>query len=199
MIFFSLLSTATSSICYGIVVTAVVMAILYAVLRSLSRGVVQTPVFYITGVVLALLLVIQFSLMIGAMQAKDAADSARIALSQMVEDRYGTVSAQDSQQIMDEVTERFPVIGSFLNIANFSGHDISELPDTMHETMTNYLSSYIWHRVWWILGIIVIAVIVVMLFEKPVSYDSANRRNNISHRRDNLPRYSNRQRINKRR
>ena len=59
------------------------MAILYAVLRSLSKGIVQTPVFFITGVVLAVLLVIQFSLMIGAMQAKDAADSAELYLNQL--------------------------------------------------------------------------------------------------------------------
>lgn len=156
------------------------MAILYAVLKTLSKGIVQTPVFYITGVILAILLVVQFSMMIGAMQAKDAADSAKIALSQLVEERYGTVSAQDSQQIMDEVTERFPVIGSFLNIANFSGHDISELPETMHETMTNYLSSYIWHRVWWILGIIVVACVVVILFENNSQDNRSHARRRVS-------------------
>ena len=48
MTFFSLITTAFSCILYGIIATAVVMAILYAVLRSLSRGIVQTPVFYIT-------------------------------------------------------------------------------------------------------------------------------------------------------
>lgn len=169
MTFFSLLSTAASSFFYGIVVTAVIMAVLYAVLRSLSRGIVQTPVFYITGVILAILLIIQFSMMIGAMQAKDAADSAKIYISQLVEGYNGTVSAQDSQKVMDAVTERFPVVGSFLNIADFSGHDISELPETMHETMTNYLSSYIWHRVWWILGIIVVTIFIVLLFDKPGS------------------------------
>lgn len=199
MTFFSLISTALSSIFYGIIITAVIMAILYVVLKALSRGVVQTPVFYITGVVLAILLVIQTSLMIGAMQAKDAADSAEIYLSQLLEDSYGTVGAQDSQRILDKITEEFPIIGTYFGLANFSGHDASELAESMHETMIDYLNSYIWHRVWWILGIIVVACFVVMMFDKPASYSSAHHRNTNVLRRGNLPRHSNRQRINQRR
>jgi hypothetical protein len=166
MIFFSLLSTATSSIFYGIIVTAVIMAILYAVLKSLSKGIVQSVPFYITGIVLAILLIVQCSLMIGAIQAKDMVDSAEIYLNQLLEDKYGTVSAQESQKVMDAITENFPIIGNFIDIADFSGHDISELPEVMHNSMENYLSSYVWHRVWWILGIIVVACIIAACFEK---------------------------------
>ena len=169
MIFFSLLTTAFSSIFYGVIVTAVVMAILYAVLKALSKGIVQTPVFFVTGVILAVLLIVQFSLMIGAIQAKDAADSAEIYLNQLVEDKFGAISAQDSQQVMDEITEKFPIIGSFIDIADFSGHDISELPEVMHDTMIDYLSSYIWHRVWWLVVIVVAACLVVMLYAKQSS------------------------------
>lgn len=151
---------------YGVIVTAVIMALLYVILKSLSKSIVQTPVFYITGVVMAVLLVIHTSLLIGAIQAKDAADSAELYLHQLLEDTYGTVGAQDSQFVLDKVTDEFPVIGTYLDIADFSGHDASELAEAMHETMVEYLSSYIWHRVWWILGIIVIACLVVMLFDK---------------------------------
>jgi hypothetical protein len=68
--------------------------------------------------------------------------------------------------VLDKVTDEFPVIGTYLDITDFSGHDASELAEAMHETMVEYLSSYIWHRVWWILGIIAIACLVVMLFDK---------------------------------
>lgn len=166
MTFFSLLTTAFSSVFYGIIVTAVIMAILYAVLKSLSKGIVQSVPFYVTGVVLAILLIVQCSLMIGAIQAKDAVDSAEIYLNQLLEDKYGTISAQDSQKVMDAITENFPIIGNFIDIADFSGHDISDLPEVMHDSMDSYLSSYIWHRVWWILGIIAVACIIAVCFEK---------------------------------
>ena len=167
MTFFSLITTAFSSVFYGIIVTAVIMAIVYVVLKSISKSIVQTPVFLITGTVLAILLVIQTSLMIGAMQAKEAADAAELYLNQLLENSYGTVGAQDSQKVFDMVTGEFPIIGTYLNIVDFSGHDVSDLASSMHATMTDYLNTYIWHRVWWILGIIVVASIVVMLFDKP--------------------------------
>lgn len=166
MEFFSLISTAFSSVFYGVIVTAAIMAILYVVLKSISKGIVNTPVFFITGAVLAILLVIQSSLMIGAMQAKDAADSAKIYLDQMLESSYGTVGVQDSQKVLEAVTAEFPLLGTYFGFADFSGNDISELSESMHETMTDYLNSYIWHRVWWMLGIIVMACVIAVCFER---------------------------------
>lgn len=166
MVFFSLITTAFSSIFYGIIVTAVIMALLYVILKSLNKGIVKTPVFFITGIVLLILLVIQTSLMIGAIQAKDAADSAEIYLNQLLEDHYGTVGAQDSQRVLDAVTNEYPIIGSFFGVADFSGHDASDLAESMHETMIDHLNSYIWHRVWWILGIILVACVIAVCFEK---------------------------------
>lgn len=140
------------------------MAILYAILKALSNGIVQTAVFFYTGVILFMLLVVQFSLLMGAIEAKDAADAAEVYLRQVVEDKQGTVSIQESQQAMDAVTSNFPIIGSFLKIVDFSGHDVSDLPEVMHETMTEFFSSYIWHRVWWILGFIAVACVIVIMF-----------------------------------
>lgn len=171
MIFFSLFSTAISSVFYGIIATAVVMTILFALLKAISKGIVQTPAFFVTGIILAVLLIVQFSLLIGAVQAKDATNSAGIYLTQLLENQNGTVTAQNSQQIMDAVTDHFPVIGSYLNLADFSGYDVSELPDVMYSTMIEYLNSYIWHRVWWILGFIIVACFIVALFENNKTTD----------------------------
>lgn len=167
MIFFSLLTTAFSSIFYGVIVTAVIMAILYAILKAFSKSIVESPVFFITGIVMAIVLIVQFSLMIGAIQAKDVADSAEIYISQLLENYSGTVGAQDSQKVLDAIINEYPLIGSFFDVADFSGHDVSDLASSMHTTMINYLNNYIWHRVWWILGILVAACTIVMLFDKP--------------------------------
>lgn len=164
--FFSLITTAISSIVYGVIITAVIMAILYGVLKSISKVMVQTPIFYLTGIVLAILLVVQFSLMIGAIQAKDAVDSAEVYLHQMLENDHSIVSANDSQRIFDSVREVYPIIGSFWGLADYAGHEASELPEVMHEVMSDYLTSYVWHRLWWILGIITVACLIVMLYDK---------------------------------
>lgn len=208
MVFFSLFSTAFSSIFYGVIATAAIMAVLYVVLKSISKGIVNTPVFFITGAVLAILLVIQSSLMIGAVQAKDAVDSAKIYLDQLLESSYGTVGAQDSQKVLEAVTTEFPLLGTYFGFADFSGNDVSELSESMHETMTDYLNSYIWHRVWWMLGIIVAACVIVCMFEKNGEHRSYSSRAvgslhqaaKGSSTRDErvLPRYNSRQRIHRR-
>lgn len=166
MIFFSLITTAFSSIFYGVIITAVVMAIIYVALKAISKSIVQTPMFYVTGVVLAILLMVHLSLMIGAIQAKDAADSTEIYLTQLLEGQSGIVGAQDSQRIMDAIADHFPMIGTFVDMADFSGHDVSELPQVMHDSMIDYLNSYIWRRVWWSVCVIVIACVIVMLFDR---------------------------------
>lgn len=166
MTFISLLTTGISCIFYGIVATAAIMAIIYAVLRAISKGIVQSIPFYITGVILSVLLVIQLSLMIGAIEAKSLSESARIYLEQMFENKVGTIGKQDSQAILDAVNENFSIIGSYIGYADFSGNDISEVAESMTQTMNSYLSSYIWHRVWWIIGFILVACIIAVCFEK---------------------------------
>lgn len=121
MNFFLLFADAFSCILYGAVATAVIMAILYFILKTLGEGIVRTPVFYITGIVLAVLLLIQTSLMIGAIQAKESADSALIYMHQLLENSSGIVGANESQRVLDAVTKEFPIIGVYLGIADFSG------------------------------------------------------------------------------
>jgi hypothetical protein len=166
MIFFSLLETAFTSILNGIVVTAAIMATLYFILKSFSHNMVRTPIFYITGIIVSLLLIVQISLMIGAIQAKGAADSAEIYLTQLLENKSGIVGANDSQHILDAVTEEFPIIGVYIGIANFSGHNVSDLAGSMHETMISFLNTYIWHRVLWVLCIIILACLIIMMYDK---------------------------------
>jgi len=127
---------------------------------------VRTPVFYITGIVIALLLIVQISLLIGAIQAKDAADAAEIYLSQLLENRSGTVGANDSQQILESVTDRFPIIGVYIGIADFTGHNVSDLAESMHDTMISFLNTYIWHRIIWSISIIVLGCLIVMMYDK---------------------------------
>ncbi|MBR1916650.1 MAG: hypothetical protein IJ832_02240 [Bacteroidaceae bacterium] len=166
MTFLSLFDTSLTSVLNGIVVTCAILAALYFVLKSLSRNIVRTPIFYITGIVIAVLLIVQISLMIGAIKAKDAADAAEIYLSQKFENQSGIIGANDSQQILESVIEAFPIIGVYVGIANFSGHDVSNIAESMHETMIEFLNTYIWHRIGWAIGIIAAGCLIVMMYDK---------------------------------
>lgn len=163
MLILQLFHTAASYIFYGMLSTAAIMAILYFLLKEYNRNIVRTIPFFATGIALAAMLTIQSSLLIGAIQAKSTVDSAEIYLTQLTENEYGTISTNTSQAILDRVTEEFPLIGVYVDICDFGGNDISDLPTVMADTLRSYISTFIWHRVWWILGFIVTALAIVLL------------------------------------
>lgn len=172
MMFFELFSTGFSCIFYGMVITAALMAILYFLLRQLNRGIVESIPFYITGVILFILLTIQLSLMCGAIEVKGYVDATEVYVTQLVEGLSGVLTANESQQILDKVTEENPLLGVYFNICNFAGTEIQDLPSRMAEVFRDNLNTYIWHRVFWSLGITVVGVVIAICARKrPTTYN----------------------------
>ena len=164
--FLSLLGTGVSCIFYGIIATAVIMIFLYVLLKCIGRGIVRTIPFYLTGFVLFILVWIQMSLMIGAMEVEDKVDAVEVRIEQIMENFYGTLSATDSQLLLDRLNEEFPLMSLYVDTANFSGNNALTIASSMKEALEDYLDSYIWHRVFWSVGIIFIACFIAICFDK---------------------------------
>ena len=202
MIFFSLISTAFSSIFYGLIATIAIIAIIYFALKAFNPGIVQTPVFYITGALLVILLLIQTSLMFGAMQAKDTADTAQQYISGLIENYQGIANAEESRQAIDAIADEFPIIGNFVDLTAFYGQEIADLPASIHATVTNYLNYYIWHRIWWMLGVIIVSCLTIILFSKPAPDSNYSRMRHSalpSRDKDRRARTGSHQRVSRRR
>lgn len=161
MVFLNLLSTAFSAIFYGFIAMLVVMVLYYVIFKAIDKDVVHSKAFFGVGAVLSILLFLQFSLLIGAAQAKSEVDPAEIYLSQLTENAVGTLGINDSQEILNSVITEYPLIGTYIGVCDFSGQSIENIPTVMADTMRSYLSTYIWHRVWWILGFIATAGVLV--------------------------------------
>ena len=164
--FFSLLGTGISCIFYGIIATAVIMIFLYVLLKCIGGGIVRTIPFYLTGFVLFILLSIQMSLMIGAMEVEDKVDAVEVRIEQIMENFYGTLSATDSQHLLDRLNEEFPLMSLYVDTANFSGNNALTIASSMKEALDDYLDTYIWHRVFWSVGMIFIACLIAICFDK---------------------------------
>ncbi len=164
--FFSLLSTGISCIFYGIITTAVIMAILYFILKSLSRGIVKSVPYYITGVALAFLLICNLSIAIGAYQVKESTESMELSLRQFAEQVSGVVNANESQAIFDMLIDDYPMLGNYLQLADFSGNHVADLAFAMPQEVRSEMNDVIWSNLLWALGYIVVACIVVMIFDR---------------------------------
>ena len=186
--FFDLLRFSFSSLFYGVIATASIMAILFFILKTLSEGIVRSIPFYITGVILFILLTSNLMLLIGARQVQSTTESMELYLRQMTEGYQGIVSTNESQQVFDSLVEEFPLLGDYLQLADFGGNDISELPTLMSECIREEMSSFIWNRVWWIIGSIVVACVIAVCFEnrsvkQPREYTRRHIASETHHRR----------------
>lgn len=165
-IFFSILNEGITCLFYGIVITAFIMATLYFILSSLSKGTVRSIPFFITGPILALLLIVNITLLVGAFTVKNETESMRLWLTQRLDGIHGTADLQSSQQVGDMLNEQFPLSGCFLNLFDMSGHPIEELPQVFYEVINKEMNSMIWSRLLWSFGFIVAAMLVALYFDK---------------------------------
>lgn len=165
-IFFSILSEGFTSLFYGIVITAFIMATLYFILSSLSKGTIRSIPFFVTGPILAFLLIVNMTLLVGAFTVKSETESMRLWLTQRLDGIDGTADLQSSQQVGDMLNEQFPLSGCFLNLFDMSGHPIEELPQVFYEVINDEMNSIIWSRLLWSFGFIVAAMLVALYFDK---------------------------------
>lgn len=172
MIFFELLSSAFSCLLYGFLTTFCIMAIIYVVLRQLSRGIVQSVGFYISGCVLTIVFLVQFTLMFGAFKAKEYVDTVETEVSQLAEGISGAVSSEETKEIIDELRSENYMFDLFMNNISFQVEDVTELPHVIAQTYRDKLNSFLWERFWWILGSMVLAIIIMILTrERSSSFD----------------------------
>lgn len=191
MAFFSLITTAFSCVFYGVIVTATVMAILYIVLKTISKGIILTPVFLVTGVVLAILLTTQFSLMIGAIQAKGHIDDLELSIGNLIpqEENSSSLSVSDFEKLRKDFIDQYPVTTIFLNNLDFS--TFSQSPEDgsidfitgVVDGIRNTLNSYIIRRILWTAGFIFVGFIVIIIVDSNSSSRKERRRSSIKNKR----------------
>lgn len=170
-VFFSLLFESFSCIFYGVVLTAFIMATLFFLLKGLSNGVYRSVSFYITGVILAILLSINTTVIIGAFSVKNQTESMYLWLKQQLNGMEGFADIENSQLIGEKLNDNFPMLGCFFNLFDMSGYAISELPDVFCEMINSELNSIIINKILWSVGFIVAAMLVALYFAKDKKVD----------------------------
>ena len=89
-----------------------------------------------------------------------------LSLRQFAEQVSGVVNANESQAIFDMLIDDYPMLGNYLQLADFSGNHVADLVFAMPQEVRSEMSSVIWSNLLWALGYIVVACIVVMIFDK---------------------------------
>ena len=197
-IFFSLFSEAFSCVGYGFLISAFLVATLYFILSTASKGIVRSIYFWISMVILFFAAWINMSVMVGAIKVNSATTAMEMWLSQYLYNLEGIADIKSSQEIGDLLNENFPILGSYVNLFDFSGYSLRELPLAIAEAIRDEMGDQIMSNILWTLAFLVAVVMISLYFDRgEVEYEGRrrgvppsrvrNNHNNINSTRNGKP------------
>lgn len=76
---------------------------------------------------------------------------------------------EDSQHVLEQITEEWPLVGYFVGGADFTGHTSVTIAQAMAEELRSFMNYFILRRVGWSLLFIVCGVVIVIKSMERVS------------------------------
>lgn len=188
MAFFEVISTMFGVLFYALLATMALMGLIFVLLRAIDKRRVGTIPFFIIGIFFAVFLVVQFTMMFGAMKARASVSDLEETVNVCTDVMQNGVAALsegmpegvslDPDEILSKVKEDYQNLEAYGAFLDLKTEDLSAVADGSVDISENIfqmafdrLSTYIWHRVWWIIGISLLSIIVVLLLPgKKTSY-----------------------------
>lgn len=172
-VFFDIICSFAWNILWGVLIAAVCIALFLVALKGWFKNAKLSPWTYVVGTVLFVFLVIQLSLLIGAVDVMCTVDDIELAIKHIVETAGATNLSVESQQVFDTIKEKYPMLDLYMGWCDHSSANVTPIAMIIGDSVRDYLTSYIWHRIWWILGAMALACGLVILTSRNVS-KSAN-------------------------
>lgn len=143
------------------------MALLYCVLFAIGKQYVNGIPFYVSGVMLFMMLLYQNFLTIGALYSKELIDDFHDKAVSMVHVAQSGISqVEDCQASIDEITSEFPLLVPFINTANDNVADMREWVETTTDGLRSSIRWFIVRRFIWSSVFILLAMVTILLFGK---------------------------------
>lgn len=153
---------AIDCIFIGALFTLIGVGLLFFLVRGFYKNYAFSPMSFGVAIILFFLLTYQSILMCGAIKIKNLSEDVRITINQQLPSYWSndpqTITPGDSQELLDVIVENFPLVGQYLNIADFQGYDTTTIANAMVDEINSYMNKFIWKRIAWSLLFICIGV-----------------------------------------
>jgi hypothetical protein len=103
----------------------------------------------------------------GALAIKSVTNDVNITLKQSVHDwtrNYNSLKSNEGKMFFDYAVSQYPFIGKYLNYADFTNCNATEMIDAMTDNLNEYMNWYILKRVGWYLLFIIISDCMIIKF-----------------------------------
>lgn len=175
---FDILRYSLGSIFWGFLIGVGMLALFFILIKGWYKNALFTPVSYLCGAVLGVLLIFQCILICGSLSILGMVEDFEEYMNQLVMpalamgDRMATV--EEGNDLTHQVIDEFPLLGHFVAGGTFQGFTIAQLPSAIADECRSYFHWYIFRRIMWSLAFVIVAAFIVI---KTMDFASALRRN----------------------
>lgn len=189
-----ILGTIIACIFWGLLIAVALTALVYVLSSLLRPANAQNPVTWIVHGVLLVLLWVQSALLVGGFKAKGYVSDLCASANELIQTGEDTAQGvmdtiEDFDVVRGQLASEYPVVRPLLDQLDASavtaymeqGHSLA---DYIGDSTRSWLNAYLWRRVWWAQGFVVVAVGILMFLKttRPRGRKTAYRSLNIERR-----------------
>lgn len=182
---FELLKLSFSSIIWGILITVICLILFFFFIRGWYKNAIFTPISYVIGFFLFLLLAFQCTMIVGAIKIINITPYYETQIQQLISSYFPPsqeVTRQESKQIIDWLITKYPILQYYFNSGEFTDDTAQQLPMEVGEEIRSFLRFYIMRRLLWCLGFVIAgAVLVIRSIAKGYEKKYSNSSRHIHH------------------
>lgn len=192
MVLFDILRYSFSSIIWGILIAIGCMALFVFLIKGWYKDATFSPVSYVVGALLFLLLSFQCVLVVGSLKIIDMSDEYENRISAIVDNVFSPsdeVSLAQASDVIDTIIDEFPILQYYIGGGEFSGFTAKELPHAIAQELRSFMRWYIFRRILWCLGFVIVgAVCVIRSMSRGYALQRSQRLQRIQHDRKRVSR-----------
>lgn len=164
------------SMLVGVVLTIIGIILMYVLIRLWWRNSTFSIASIAVGIILFFFLSFHSILLCGAITIKSYCDDVEFYVNKLVQNIPSTqaISTEDSQVILDHISEEWPLVGYYVNMADFHGHTSDTIAEAMSDELRSYMNWFIFRRICWSLLFVVVGAVIVI---KTISIRNDSNRN----------------------
>lgn len=165
MVIFDILNYSLSSMLWGVLIAVGCMALFVFLIKGWYKDATFSPISYVVGTLLFFLLSFQCVLIIGSLKIINTTDEYEERISSIVDSAYSPsveVSMSQASDVIDTIIDEFPILQYYISSGEFSGFKAKELPHAIAQELRSFMKWYIFRRILWCLGFVLVGVVCVI-------------------------------------
>ena len=158
------LQYAFGSMLLGVFITIIGVGLLFYLVKSFYPKYTFTPITYIVGAILFILLSYHSILICGAFKIKGMTDDIGESITEYIQyyntDYYFT--QKDTQDIIDALNEEYPLFACYVGSGDFTNHTPSTIVQSMVDEIHDFMNIFILKHLGWCVAFIAIGTFIVI-------------------------------------